>query len=295
MAAVSLAYDAPPSHAVPFASVALLPEPGDNCAIARTTVDAGTLVRLDSGANVALSHRLLEGHRFAVEPIPAESPLLSWGLPFGFALRGISPGEYVANASMLETLGARGIVGLPSTPNFVDHLMPFSVVRESFVSAPEVPLATDAGEAAWNGFSRPAGRGVGTRNYIVVIGTTSASAGFVRALEAAAKSTTTTAAWPSIDGVVAVAHTEGAGDRAAGDLPHNHALLVETLASYVLHPNVGAALLCDYGANEETVWARDVIDALGGEAASAVVETLTLSGDHGSDIAAGLAKIAQRE
>jgi altronate dehydratase len=174
-------------------------------------------------------------------------------------------------------------------------MMPFSVVREGFVPSPEVPL-TDAA-LTFPGFLRPGGRGVGTRNFVVIIGTTSASAGYVRALEVAAKGTRVTATWPSVDGVVAVAHTEGAGNRAAGDLPHNHALLTETLSSYVLHPNVGAALLVDYASNEETVWGSDVIEALGeaGVASEATHACLSLTGDHGADIAAGLAQIHARE
>ena len=299
---IVLAYDdasagslATTASAVPLASIAILPEPGDNCAIVRATVDAGTRVTLTSGLSVALSHRILEGHRFAAERIPEGAPLLSWGLPFGFALRDIAPGEYVANASMLSTLGARAVPGLPAVPNFADHLMPFAVDRESCRAAPEVPLIPDADAAAFDGFLRPGGRGVGTRNYVVLVGTTSASAGYVRALEAAARAAGLAADWPTVDGIVCVAHTEGAGSRAAGDLPHNHALLVETLASYALHPNVGAALLFDYGADEETVWSDDVVEALGTAAADTVTVAHRLTGDHAEDIRAGLQRIAEGE
>jgi hypothetical protein len=49
-----------------------------------------------------LSHTILEGHRFAVEPIGAGEELLSWNLPFGRALRAIRPGEYLCNAGVLR-------------------------------------------------------------------------------------------------------------------------------------------------------------------------------------------------
>ena len=293
MASVNLCYDEAP--AVSFESIAILPEPGDNCAIVRLIVEAGSRIILPSGVSISLSHRLLEGHRFSAENIEKGAPLLSWGLPFGIALRNIVQGEYVVNSSMLDTLGARGILGLPSSPNFIDYLMPFEVSRESILPSPEVPVSTDAGLFAFEGFSRAGKRGVGTRNYVVIIGTTTASSGFVRALEVAAKSAGLAAKWHNVDGVVAVAHTEGAGNRATGDLPHNHALLVETLASYVLHPNVGAALLCDFGSDEETVWAQDVIAALGADGPYATVSSLLLTGDHAADISAGIAHINECE
>ena len=53
------------SKAVPFASVACLPEAHDNCAIARCIIEQGTEISLDTGATFVLTHRVLEGHRFA--------------------------------------------------------------------------------------------------------------------------------------------------------------------------------------------------------------------------------------
>src|SRR5690606_5666671 len=45
-----------------------------------------------------------------------------------------------------------------------------------------------------------------------------------------------------IDGIVAVAHTEGGHGEA-----NNQDLLLRTLAGFVVHPNVGAVLIVDYG------------------------------------------------
>ena len=88
-------------------SVARLPSAGDNVAIATQTLEDGTRIRYprntDSGNTVIkskkieqfqLSHTILEGHRFAIQSISENAPLLSWGLPFGFATRSIAPGDY---------------------------------------------------------------------------------------------------------------------------------------------------------------------------------------------------------
>ena len=51
-----------------FASVARLPSPDDNVAIATQTLEGGTHIRYN-GAQFQLSHTILEGHRFAIQSI----------------------------------------------------------------------------------------------------------------------------------------------------------------------------------------------------------------------------------
>ena len=46
---------------------------------------------------------------------------------------------------------------------------------------------------------------------------------------------------PSIDGIVAIAHTEGGGP---GE-PNNSAEVLRALAGFLVHPNVGAVLAVD--------------------------------------------------
>ena len=74
-----------------FTEVARLPAPDDNVGIATQTLERGTHIR-HNGRQFELSHTILEGHRFAIQPISETDPLLSWGLPFGFATRPIFPG-----------------------------------------------------------------------------------------------------------------------------------------------------------------------------------------------------------
>ena len=208
-------------------------------AIAIRRLEAGTVVVLDRAPHT-LRHTILEGHRFAVRPIGTGAPLLSWGLAFGHALAAIEPGDYICNASMLAALAVRQLgIPLPAGPNFADHLVPFALDETTFVPAP--PGDRVASPRTFLGYRRPGGRGVGTRNYLVVLGTTSRTASFARQL--AARLQPLARVHPGIDGIVAVAHTEGGGEHE----PNNAAEVLRALAGFMVHPNVGAVLAVDYG------------------------------------------------
>jgi hypothetical protein len=90
-------------HIVDFEEIGRIPTPGDNVAIASRCLEAGTKFRL-RGPVIALKSSLLEGQRFATEVIAAGAALLSWGLPFGWALHEIMPGEYLCNC-VLRCIG----------------------------------------------------------------------------------------------------------------------------------------------------------------------------------------------
>ena len=83
---------------VSFDSVARLPAPGDNAAIALRTLEAGTRIAHGEG-EIALERTVLLGHRFAVRPLQPGEQLLSWGLPFGIALRPIAAGSAVSSSA----------------------------------------------------------------------------------------------------------------------------------------------------------------------------------------------------
>ncbi|MDE0687250.1 MAG: UxaA family hydrolase [Candidatus Poribacteria bacterium] len=227
-----------------FTAVARLPLPNDNVAIATQTLESGTRIH-HNGEQFQLSHTLLEGHRFAVQPIRETEPLLSWGLPFGFATRSISPGDYVCNQKMIDSLSIRNLpFELPETPNFSDKMAPYQLDEADFRSGQQVPR--HANERPFLGYQRPGNRGVGTRNYIVVMGTTARTSGFARRL--AGMCSTRAETYPNIDGIVAVTHTEGGESKT----PNNIDMLLRTLAGFTVHPNIGAILLVDYGTEAVT-------------------------------------------
>ena len=223
-----------------FDAIGRLPAPDDNVAIATRRLEAGSSIKL-SVATCVLAHTVLEGHRFAICPITVGQPLLSWGLSFGLALTDIGPGDYVCNQSMLDALAIRQLDGarLPEQPNFSDLVEPFAFDEKTFQPGPAVEHVETPGTFA--GFRRPGRRGVGTRNFIVILGTTSRTASFVRQLTARLQPLARV--HPTLDGIVAVAHTEGGGVNE----PHNAAEVLRALAGFMVHPNVGAVLALDYG------------------------------------------------
>ena len=227
-----------------FTTVARLPSPDDNVAIATQTLEGGTRIRYD-GQQFQLSHTILEGHRFAIQPISEAEPLLSWGLPFGFATRAIDPGDYVCNQKMIDSLSIRNLpFALPETPNFNDKMAPYALDEAEFRSGKQVARYAD--ERPFLGYQRPGNRGVGTRNYIVIMGTTARTSGFARRL--AEMCSADAEAYPNVDGIVAVTHTEGG----EGRTPNNIDMLLRTLAGFTVHPNIGAMLLVDYGTEAVT-------------------------------------------
>ena len=238
--------DSDPVHIMPkrfaFDQMARVPAAGDNVAIATRRLEAGTVV-VDDGGSFRLPHTILEGHRFVRAPIPRGARLTSWGLPFGIAARALGPGEYVCNEKILSALAERDIdFELPAAANFTDTIETCELDEASFTPGEQVGRA-DSG-ATFEGFRRPGERGVGTRNFVVVLATTSRTNGFVRRVAERAADKAPAA----IDGVVAVTHTEGGGTGRPNNLDH----VLRVLAGFMVHPNVGAVLAADDGAGAYT-------------------------------------------
>jgi len=155
-----------------FREVGRLPAAGDNVAMATRRLQAGTRVSYE-GSEFEIAHTVLEGHRFAVEPIAEGGDLLSWGLRFGRATREIEPGDYACNEKILRVLrerfstsprreedpegtsdqgggrvpGGQSKAGLdlPEGPNFRDaELEPYVLDEERFRPARQVPLHDEA-------------------------------------------------------------------------------------------------------------------------------------------------------
>jgi altronate dehydratase len=221
-----------------FDEVGRLPLPGDNVAVATRQLDAGTIIYYQ-GQTLTLDYTVMEGHRFAVKAIAPGEDLLSWELPFGVALQSIQPGNYVINMSVLEALSVRSMkFALPATPNFADQVHPYVLDEANFQPAPALPAYPDT--RTFLGYRRCQARGVGTRNTVVVLGTTSRTGSYVKQLAAHLQDELKN--FTQIDGIVPVAHTEGGTEQ-----PNNLELLLRTLAGFIVNPNVGAVLIVDHG------------------------------------------------
>ena len=122
---------------IDFKEIGRLASESDNCAIATKIILANTAV-FHQNSQFTLSHHILEGHRFAIQPIKKGTHLTSWGFPFGTALRDIEVGEYVCNEVMLKELGGRNLsFSLPNSPNFADEIPPFELKKECFKNGRE--------------------------------------------------------------------------------------------------------------------------------------------------------------
>ncbi|MEK3720074.1 UxaA family hydrolase [Paenibacillus sp. FSL H8-0034] len=160
------------------------------------------------------------------------------------ALQLIQPGNYVINSAVLEALSVRSLgFALPTAPNFADQVHPYVLDEVNFQPAPALPAYPDT--RSFQGYRRSQARGVGTRNMIVLLGTTSRTGSYVKQLATRLQGDLKN--YPQVDGIVPVAHTEGGIDQ-----PNNLALLLRTLAGFIVNPNVGAVLIVDYGVESVT-------------------------------------------
>ncbi|SDX88442.1 UxaA family hydrolase [Paenibacillus sp. CF384] len=268
-----------------FEEVARLPLPGDNCAVAIRQLNAGTVIQYESQSFV-LDYTVMEGHRFAVRAIAPGEELLSWELPFGVALMPIDPGHYVINETVLGALSVRKLsFSLPPVPNFADQAHPYLLDEENFQAAPASPAYTDT--RTFMGYRRHEDRGVGTRNYVVLLGTTSHTGSYVKQL--AARLQGECANYSNIDGIVPAAHTEGGTEK-----PNNVDLLLRTLAGFMVNPNVGAVLLVDYG-NESVT--NQMVEAYAREHSYAIDDVLhkfvSLTGSFEEELVRGEALVRE--
>ena len=272
------------AHVYDFHDVARMPAPGDNVAIATRRLEAGTEV-VSGAERFRLDHTLLEGHRFARQPIDIGAALLSWGLPFGYASRDIAPGAYVCNARILDALRGRNVdFDLPTDANFDDKITPYLLDESRFQPGEQVARYAEPG--TFMGYARVGARGVGTRNYVVILGTSSRTAGYARALEDRFRGVTADSA--NVDGIVAVAHTEGGGS----ERPNNLDFVLRTLSGFLVHPNVGAVLAVDYGTETITnARLRDYMTAHDYPLNDVTHHFLSLGGRFQDDLARGEALI----
>ena len=273
--------------------LAVVPEPGDNCAVAVVDIPAGTQIMIpgevrrlsERGTSeskpVTLPHLVMEGHRFVIAPIPAGEPLTSWLTPFATAVRDLAPGDYVCTEQSLGLLQERGVEGLPEVASAANvPLDPYQLDESALVIGEQVPPVDDP--ATFLGYDRGDGR-VGTRNHIVICGVTSRGASFATALAKRFAGRETA----GFDGVVAFAHTEAGEDTR----PNNAEFVLSVLAGSVGHPNVAAILLVD--TEGAALTSAEVLEHLRSNdypAPHGIVETFTRSGSFAADLdrAAGI-------
>jgi len=225
------------------APLLLVLHPGDNVAVARVALPAGSApTRADGDPLVALQ-AIPAGHKIALRAVAAGERVLKYGQVIGIATAAIAAGEHV----------------------HVHNLDMDTSQAEHGVGRRYVPTVAAEAPATFEGYVRPDGR-VGTRNFVGVISSVNCSATVCKAIEKAFAGDAM-AAWPGVDGVVAITHGTGCGMSGVGE---GIALLRRTLRGYAAHPNFAGVLVIGLGCEVNQVGA--IVDAAGPQLRSMTIQ-----------------------
>jgi altronate hydrolase len=192
--------------------------PADNVAVAVADLIPGA----PAGDGVVARQVIAKGHKVAQTAIAADAPIIKYSQIIGFATGPIAAGEHVHthNCAMRD----------------VERDYAFGSDLRATAPVPEAERAT------FQGIRRADGR-VATRNYVAVLTTVNCSASVARMIAEAFRGDAL-AAFPNVDGVIALTHGAGCGaDHQTDDMP----MIRRTIAGYARHPNVAAALIVGLG------------------------------------------------
>ncbi len=193
----------------------------DNVVIARRQLLSGTVL-VEEG--VAVAGLIPPGHKVAVRAIAAGEPVRRYNQIIGTATQPIAPGQHV----------------------HVHNLAFSSFERAHEFCAGATPTAYVAEPATFMGIVRHDGR-VATRNYIGVLTSVNCSATAARAIADQFRRDIrpqALAAFPNVDGVVALTHGMGCATASDGE---ELLVLRRTLGGYARHANFAAVLIVGLG------------------------------------------------
>jgi altronate hydrolase len=205
--------------------------PDDNIAVAARAIAEGASVPLTAGGAVTAREPIELGHKVAVKPIAAGSPVRKFGQTIGYAAADIAVGEWVHVHNV--TAGEL-------------HL------HHAFCSDVPPPPAPITGRT-FQGYRRPDGRAA-TRNYIGIISTVNCSATTSK-YAAQHFNPAVLAEFPNVDGVVPLVHKGGCAMQFGGE---DHRQLARTLAGFAKHANIAAYVVIGLGC--ETAQASFLMD-----------------------------------
>jgi altronate hydrolase len=179
-------------------------------------------------SDLVATEAIPRGHKIALRDLAEGETVYKFGLPIGVAIEPTPAGSHV------------------HTHNLAFRPIPMArdKMRRNAWHAP--PLARDA---TFEGYGRSDGR-VGTRNVLLVLATVNCSATVARRIAETFRRTVDLAAYPTIDGVVALTHQHGCSVRADGP---GMDVLRRTLGGYARHPNVGGVLVVGLGCEDNQV------------------------------------------
>ena len=205
--------------------------PNDDVLIARAQLLGGTTVE-----GVAVRGLIPPGHKLATHDIAPGSPVRRYNQIIGFASKLIGAGEHVHTHN------------LDMGPDKGDFARDYAFGADV---KPQAPLK----QAMFQGIVRADGR-VATRNYIGILSSVNCSATAARAIAdhfSRHTNPAALAAFPNVDGVVALTHGTGCGMDSEG---LGLKILERTLAGYATHANFWGVLVVGLGceANQINAW-----------------------------------------
>jgi altronate hydrolase len=209
------------------ASLTIRLHPDDDVVIARAQLVGGTRL-IDE--NVAVAGLVPPGHKVATRAIKAGAPVRRYNQIIGFASKDIAPGEHV----------------------HLHNLAMGAFERDYAFCADAKPTAYVAAPAAFMGIVRRDGPNAGkvaTRNYVGILSTVNCSATVARAI-ADHFTRERLAAYPNVDGVVALTHGSGCGMDTSGEAMR---ILRRTLGGYAKHANFAGVLVVGLGCEDNQI------------------------------------------
>ncbi|MBE0689035.1 MAG: altronate dehydratase [Anaerolineae bacterium] len=222
-------FDSSPQGVVPLGQLAVRLHAEDDVAIAKSALQVGTLLDPgDGSAPVAVRQFIISGHKIALRALGEGDPIHRYGQIIAFATQPIQAGEHVHTHNAAVRDFARDYA-------FGTAVRPVDYVPE-------------AERRKFQGYLRANGR-VGTRNYIAVISTVNCSAHTSRQI-AHHFTRERLAAYPNVDGVIALTHSSGCATRVNGA---DYVLLQRSLAGMARHPNVAAYIIVGLGCETNQV------------------------------------------
>ena len=184
--------------------------------------------------NVTVRDMIPPGHKMAAHDLKTGDPVRRYNQIIGFAKADVAAGQHVHSHNL----------------GMGEFERDYSIGQDVH----ELPKV--ARPATFLGYKRPNGK-VGTRNYIAVISSVNCSATVTRAI-ANHFTREKLAAYPHVDGVIALPHPLGCGINVNGE---GMQILRRTMVGFAKHPNFAGVLFVGLGCEQNQI--GPLVEAIG--------------------------------
>ena len=194
--------------------------PRDNVAVALEDLSQGEVLSVD-GQDLTAAEAIQRGHKLALGPIPAGSPVMKYGCAIGLAKEDIAPGQWVHVHNVRTGLSEEG----------------------EYRYCPKTYDLPQVSPRTFQGFRRPDGR-AGIRNELWIIPTVGCVNNIAQQLVRENQHLVS----GSVEGLYTFPHPFGCSQM--GD---DHAQTRKLLAALTRHPNAGGVLVLGLGCENLTM------------------------------------------